>query len=117
MKDNNQVKHLDSCETMGSATTICSDKTGTLTLNKMSVVRCFIGDQSFDKVPTEMTSLGEKIKKYSDQSKGLSKSFLHRLAESIILNSSSTSNVLTNPDGSLRYTGNATGKPFAMGFL
>ena len=28
MKDNNLIKHLDACETMGSATTICTDKTG-----------------------------------------------------------------------------------------
>lgn len=64
LKDNNLVRHLSACETMGGATTICSDKTGTLTRNQMVVVDSFIFDGSQKDMNVKTTN--ESVKRLVD---------------------------------------------------
>lgn len=60
MTDRALVRRLSACETMGGATDICSDKTGTLTLNQMTVVKAWVGGE-LREVVTELQNLGTDL--------------------------------------------------------
>lgn len=99
LKDNNLVRLIRSVEIMGNATCVCSDKTGTLTLNQMTVVAGRIGiDSKFDDievavgvpgVPGSLTSNTAVVK--GDTSRHLISTFSSELKDlikdSIALNS------------------------------
>lgn len=49
-EDQNFIRVLAACETMGNATNLCSDKTGTLTENRMTVVEAWLANKKYSEV-------------------------------------------------------------------
>mmetsp|Transcript_18107 Transcript_18107/g.37651 ORF Transcript_18107/g.37651 Transcript_18107/m.37651 type:complete len:1061 (-) Transcript_18107:457-3639(-) len=103
MGDNNLVRRLEACETMGSATQLNADKTGTLTQNKMTVVQAYCGGKTFtykgagEDVEKSSTSIGD------DQ---LPREFKEFLAINIAVNSQA--NLELKQDGTIEQLGNKT---------
>nr|CAI38970.1 PMCA20 [Paramecium tetraurelia] len=91
MKDEkNLVRFLSACETMGGANNICSDKTGTLTENKMTVTNLYVEDTDFSKLDP----------------KAIKNSTLELLCEGICLNSMAHPQI--DESGKFEHIGNKT---------
>lgn len=60
-KENAIIKNLKSVESLGCVSVICSDKTGTLTQNKMTVKKVYINNEVFNEKDLNTTGMGENL--------------------------------------------------------
>ena len=96
MISNALVRHLEACETIGNVTTICFDKTGILTMDRMTVVQVYVGEKLWTNVEfqTNKINIPSNIKEM--------------IIEGLSVNSNYSSQLLTENGTLSKQIGNKT---------